>query len=176
MSKRPLSRFQSWGKVGVVYIRRVAQDTQQRGAIMDRIREANRSNRLLMDLESAYPEPQDAAPPTSASTGAYRPSFNFRDFLQRPSLGGHFCPGEGLPHAGRGALTTYTNKGGSPKKKPTCFGMICGICRRQGGAGTSSLTFPTISRLSSVVAVDAEGWSCGGSLLPAVRLAARPRL
>ena len=52
----------------------------------------------------AYPEPQDAAPPTSASTGAYRPSFNFRDFLQRPSLGEHFCPGEGPPRAGRGAL------------------------------------------------------------------------
>ena len=107
MSKRPLSGFQ-WGKVGVVYIRRVAQDiihgAQQRGAIMDRIREANRSNPLLMDLESAYPEPQDAAPPTSASTGAYRPNFNFRDVLQRPSLGEHFCPGEGPPRAGRGAL------------------------------------------------------------------------
>ncbi|CAE7777980.1 unnamed protein product, partial [Symbiodinium sp. KB8] len=90
MSKRPLSGFQSWGKVGVVYIRRVAQ--------------ANRSNPLLMDLDSAYPEPQEAAPPTSASTGAYRPSFNFRDFLQRPSLGEHFCPGEGPPRVGRGTL------------------------------------------------------------------------
>ena len=71
---------------------------------MDRIREANRSNPLLMDLDSAYPEPQEAAPPTSASTGAYRPSFNFRDFLQRPSLGEHFCPGEGPPRVGRGTL------------------------------------------------------------------------
>ncbi|CAE7855082.1 unnamed protein product [Symbiodinium sp. KB8] len=108
MSRRPLSGFQSWGKVGVVYIRRVAQDiihgAQQRGSIMDRIREANRSNPLLMDLQSAYPEPQDATPPTSASTGAYRPSFNFRDFLQRPSLGEHFYPGEGPPRAGRGSL------------------------------------------------------------------------
>ena len=37
MSKRPLSGFQSWGKVGVVYIRRVAQDiihgAQQRGLL-----------------------------------------------------------------------------------------------------------------------------------------------
>ena len=108
MSKRPLSGFQSWGKVGVVYIRRVAQDiihgAQQRGSIKDRIREANRTNPLLMDLQSAYPEPQDAVPPTSASTGAYRPNFSFRDFLQRPSLGEHFYPGEGPPRAGRGSL------------------------------------------------------------------------
>ena len=73
MSKRPLSGFQSWGKVGVLYIRRVAQDilhgAQQRGSIMDRIREANRSNPLLLDLNSAYPEPHDATPPTSACTG-----------------------------------------------------------------------------------------------------------
>ena len=98
MSKRPLSGFQSWGKVGVLYIRRVAQDilhgAQQRGSIMDRIREANRSNPLLLDLNSAYP---DATPPISACTGAYRPSFNFRDFLQRPHLGEHFGPGEGPP-------------------------------------------------------------------------------
>ena len=109
MSKRSLSGFQSWGKVGVVYIRRVAQDiihgAQQRGSIiMDRIREANRTNPLLMDLQSAYPEPQDAVPPTSASTGAYRPNFNFRDFLQRPSFGEHFQPGEGPPRVGRGPL------------------------------------------------------------------------
>ena len=108
MSRRPLSGFQLWGKVGVVYIRRVAQDiihgAQQRGSIMDRIREANRTNPLLMDLQSAYPEPQDAVPPTSASTGAYRPNFNFRDFLQRPSFGEHFYPGEGPPRAGRGPL------------------------------------------------------------------------
>ena len=99
--------FSPGAKWGSVYIRRVAQDiihgAQQRGAIMDRIREANRSNPLLMDLESAYPEPQEAAPPTSASTGAYRPSFNFRDFLQRPSLGEHFGSGEG-PRVGRGPL------------------------------------------------------------------------
>ncbi|CAE7861077.1 unnamed protein product, partial [Symbiodinium necroappetens] len=108
MSRRSLSGFQSWGKVGVVYIRRVAQDiihgAQQRGSIMDRIREANRTNPLLMDLQSAYPEPQDAVPPTSASTGAYRPNFNFRDFLQRPSFGEHFHPGEGPPRVGRGPL------------------------------------------------------------------------
>ena len=101
MSKRPLSGFQSWGKVGVLYIRRVAQDilhgAQQRVAIMDRIREANRSNPLLLDLNSAYPEPHDGTPPISACTGAHRPSFNFRDFLQRPHLGGHFGPGEGPP-------------------------------------------------------------------------------
>ena len=57
MSRRSLSGFQSWGKAGVVYIRRVAQDiihgAQQRGSIMDRIREANRTNPLLMDLQSA---------------------------------------------------------------------------------------------------------------------------
>ena len=101
MSKRPLSGFQSWGKVGVLYIRRVAQDilhgAQQRGSIMDRIREANRSNPPLLDLNSAYPEPHDATPPTSACTGAHRPSFNFRDFLQRPRVGEHFGPGEGPP-------------------------------------------------------------------------------
>ena len=57
-----------------------------------------------MDLQSAYPEPHDAVPPTSASTGAYRPNFNFRDFLQRPSYGEHFYPGEGPPRAGRGPL------------------------------------------------------------------------
>ena len=114
MSKRPLSGFQSWGKVGVLYIRRVAQDilhgAQQRGSIMDRIREANRSNPPLLDLNSAYPEPHDATPPTSACTGAHRPSFNFRDFLQRPRLGEHFGPGEGPPRAGRGALPCVYNQ------------------------------------------------------------------
>ncbi|OLQ15436.1 hypothetical protein AK812_SmicGene287 [Symbiodinium microadriaticum] len=114
MSKRPLSGFQSWGKVGVLYIRRVAQDilhgAQQRCSIMDRIREANRSNPLLLDLNSAYPEPHDATPPISACTGAHRPSFNFRDFLQRPHLGGHFGPGEGPPRAGRGALPCIYNQ------------------------------------------------------------------
>ncbi|CAE7872968.1 unnamed protein product [Symbiodinium sp. KB8] len=114
MSKRPLSGFQSWGKVGVLCIRRVAQDilhgAQQRGSIMDRIREANRSNPLLLDLNSAYPEPHDATPPISACTGAYRPSFNFRDFLQRPHLGEHFGPSEGPPRAGRGALPCIYNQ------------------------------------------------------------------
>ena len=108
MSRRSLSGFQSWGKVDARYIRRVAQDilhnAQQRGPILERIREANRSNPLLMDLASAYPEPQNAATPMSASTGTHRPNFNFRDFLQRPSLGSHFGPGEGPPRFGRGSL------------------------------------------------------------------------
>ena len=79
MSKRPLSGFQSWGKVGVLYIRRVAQDilhgAQQRGSIMDRIREASRSNPLLLDLNSAYPEPHDATPPTECLHGGAPPKF-----------------------------------------------------------------------------------------------------
>ena len=77
---------------------------------MDRIREANRSNPLLLDLNSAYPEPHDGTPPISACTGAHRPSFNFRDFLQRPHLGGHFGPGEGPPRTGRGALPCVYNQ------------------------------------------------------------------
>ena len=40
----------------------------------------------------------------SAYTGAHRPNFSFRDFLQRPSLGQHFHPGEGPPRPGRGPL------------------------------------------------------------------------
>ena len=107
MSRRSLSGFQSWGRVGVVYIRRVAQDiihgAQLRG-FMDRIQEANRTNPLLMDLQSAYPEPQDAATPMSASTGTCRPNFSFRDLLQRPSLAEHFHPGVGPPRAGRGSI------------------------------------------------------------------------
>ncbi|CAE7539990.1 GLT8D1 [Symbiodinium necroappetens] len=107
VEKIPQWLVQSWGRVGVVYIRRVAQDilhgAQQHG-YMDSIQEANRTNPLLMDLQSAYPEPQDPAPPMSASTGTYRPNFNFRDFLQRPSLGEHFHPGEGPPRPGRSPL------------------------------------------------------------------------
>ncbi|CAE7249929.1 unnamed protein product, partial [Symbiodinium necroappetens] len=107
MSRRSLSGFQSWGRVGVVYIRRVVQDiihgAQQRG-FMDRIQEASRTNPLLMDLQSAHPEPQDAVTPMSATTETYRPNFNFRDFLQRPSFGEHFHPGEGPPRLGRGSI------------------------------------------------------------------------
>ncbi|CAE7584978.1 unnamed protein product, partial [Symbiodinium microadriaticum] len=107
MSLRPLSGFQSWGRVGVVCIRRVAQDiihgAQQR-YFMDRIKEVNLGNPWLLDLNSYYPEPSDAETPMSASTGAHRPNFNFRDFLQRPGLGQHFHPGEEPPRPGRGQL------------------------------------------------------------------------
>ncbi|CAE7870831.1 unnamed protein product [Symbiodinium sp. KB8] len=68
MSQRPLSGFQSWGKVGVVYIRRVAQDiihgAQQRN-FMDRIKEVNLGNPWLLDLNSYYPEPSHAETPMS---------------------------------------------------------------------------------------------------------------
>ncbi|OLP78970.1 hypothetical protein AK812_SmicGene40790 [Symbiodinium microadriaticum] len=53
MSQRTLSGFQSWGRVGAVFIRRVAQDiihgAQQRN-FMDLIKEMNLSNPWLLDL------------------------------------------------------------------------------------------------------------------------------
>ena len=83
MSQRPLSGFQSWGKVGVVYIRRVAQDVihgaQQRN-FMDRIKEANLGNPWLLDLNSYYPEPSDAETPMKRLNGGAPPK------LQLPGL------------------------------------------------------------------------------------------
>ena len=56
MSRRPLRGLHSWGKVGVIVIRRVAQDilhwAHSKG-YMTRILEANASNPCFMDLGSA---------------------------------------------------------------------------------------------------------------------------
>ena len=62
-------------------------------------------------LQSAADGPRVCLPGAPRGGPAYKcqhggvpPKLQLRDFLQRPSLGEHFCPGEGPPRAGRGTL------------------------------------------------------------------------
>ncbi|CAE7832522.1 xerD [Symbiodinium sp. CCMP2592] len=107
MCRRALCGLQSWGRVGVVFIRRVAQDIlywARRRGHMSRIHIANQNNPCFMDLQAAHPEPQGDLPPLSPATGDHRPLFTFQDFLRNPSLGQHYRGNEGPPRPGRTAL------------------------------------------------------------------------
>ncbi|CAE7194960.1 unnamed protein product [Symbiodinium sp. CCMP2592] len=107
MCRRALCGLQSWGRVGVIFIRRVAQDIlhwAHRRGHMSRIHLANRDNPCFMDLHKAHPEPQGDLPPLSPATGDHRPLFTFQDFLRNPSLGQHYRGNEGPPRPGRAAL------------------------------------------------------------------------
>ncbi|CAE7359053.1 unnamed protein product, partial [Symbiodinium sp. CCMP2592] len=107
MCRRALCGLQSWGRVGVIFIRRVAQDIlhwAHRRGHMSRIHLANRDNPCFMDLQEAHPEPQGDLPPLSPATGDHRPLFTFQDFLRNPSLGQHYGGNEGPPRPGRAAL------------------------------------------------------------------------
>ena len=85
-------RLLCWGKVGVIVIRRVAQDilhwAHSKG-YMTRILEANASNPCFMDLGSVHPEPHGGQPPVSSATGSLRGCFTYQDYLRNPSLGQH---------------------------------------------------------------------------------------
>ncbi|CAE7836995.1 ATJ20 [Symbiodinium sp. CCMP2592] len=107
MSRRALCGLQSWGRVGVIFIRRVAQDIlhwARRRGHMTRIQMANNGNPCFMDLQEAHPEPQGDLPPLSPATGDHRPLFTFQDFLRNPGLGQHYRNNEGPPRPGRTAL------------------------------------------------------------------------
>ncbi|CAE7583712.1 unnamed protein product [Symbiodinium sp. CCMP2592] len=71
MCRRALCGLQSWGRVGVIFIRRVAQDIlhwARRRGHMTRIQMANSGNPCFMDLQEAHPEPQGDLPPLSPAT------------------------------------------------------------------------------------------------------------
>eukprot|EP00439_Symbiodinium_sp_Y106_P066988 s4464_g11.t1 len=107
MCRRPLCGLQSWARVGVIPIRRIAQDIlhwAQRKGYVTKILQANQDNPCFVDLEGVYPEPQGDQPSLSPATGDYRPIFTFQDFLRNPSLGQHYRAGEGPPRPGRTAL------------------------------------------------------------------------
>ena len=82
--------MQSWGRVGVIVIRRVAQDilhwAWRKGYA--RILQANHGNPCFMDLHETYPEPQGDQPPLSLATGEHRPVFTYQDFLRNQSHSG----------------------------------------------------------------------------------------
>ncbi|CAE7245307.1 unnamed protein product [Symbiodinium sp. CCMP2592] len=101
MCRRTLCGLQSWSRVGVIFIRRVAQDILHWAC---RMQMANSGNPCFMDLQEAHPEPQGDLPPLSPATGDHRPLFTFQDFLRNPSLGQHYRSNEGPPRPGRTAL------------------------------------------------------------------------
>ncbi|CAE7342193.1 unnamed protein product [Symbiodinium sp. CCMP2592] len=104
MCRRALCGLQSWGRVGVIVIRRIAQDIlhwARRKGYMSRIYAANQSNPCFMDLQEAYPEPQGDLPPLSPATGDHRTMFTYQDFLRNPSLGQDYRAGERPPRPGR---------------------------------------------------------------------------
>ncbi|CAE7250266.1 ATJ20 [Symbiodinium sp. CCMP2592] len=107
MCRRALCGLQSWGRVGVIFIRRVAQDILywvRRKGYLTRIQLANSGNPCFVDLQEAHPEPQGDLPPLSPATGNHRPLFTFQDYLRNPSLGQHYRNNEGPPRPGRTAL------------------------------------------------------------------------
>ena len=116
------------------------------------IKEVNRSNPWLMDLNSPYPEPSDAVTPISAYTGTHRPHFNCRNFLRDQALDNTFIQAKDRPgqdRVGSPACTTSPSTKcrwqlhwGKPIMPPTAW--ACGRGRFWGKRRD-----PTVDRCST---------------------------